>query len=216
MIISPDEYYSHPAVSNSTLTAVKKLLVPGLPIDASKAFRFGTLVDAILTERDKINFLNLTIGEHAYSRDEFDLARAMAANFLQDDLCKLIHQHSEKQYITYKPDFLVNYLGFEFRIPIRAKWDFLAKAWNMGADLKTTGAKSQPEFEESIQAFDYDRQGALYMDSEEIDKFIFLAISKVNKKLFKVPIVRGSGLYYSGLAKYQELAFNYNTLFQNF
>lgn len=48
---NPDPYYDRPEVSNSDLTSLKEILHPR-PItgDRERAFRFGTLVDALITE----------------------------------------------------------------------------------------------------------------------------------------------------------------------
>ena len=48
---NPDSYYSLPEVSNSDLTELKNLLhpVPMPPGVKEAAFRFGSLVDAIIT-----------------------------------------------------------------------------------------------------------------------------------------------------------------------
>ena len=51
------------------------------------------------------------------------------------------------------------------------------------------------------------------MDLENRNNDILIFISKVNFKIFKIPIKRGDKIYRVGKAKYQELAFKYWTLF---
>ena len=51
------------------------------------------------------------------------------------------------------------------------------------------------------------------MDLENKSNFMFIGISKVNHKIFKVPVKRDGLIYNSGKAKYQELAFKYWYLF---
>ena len=53
---NPDEYYNRTEVSNSDLTALRDLLHPRMQFgDREAAFRFGTLVDAIITEPTRVN-----------------------------------------------------------------------------------------------------------------------------------------------------------------
>jgi hypothetical protein len=54
---------------------------------------------------------------------------------------------------------------------------------------------------------DYDRQRAWYMDIAGSDQDVLIWVSKVNYKVFKVPIRRGDELFNSGFKKYNELAF---------
>jgi len=51
------------------------------------------------------------------------------------------------------------------------------------------------------------------MDLENRNNDILIFISKVNFKIFKVPVKRDSEIYREGKAKYQELAFKWWTLF---
>ena len=49
--MNPDKYYERSEVSNSDLTALKNMLHPRMQYgDREAAFRFGSLVDAIITE----------------------------------------------------------------------------------------------------------------------------------------------------------------------
>ena len=57
---NPDEYYNRPEVSNSDLTELKQLLHPRMQFgDKEAAFRFGSLVDAIITE--PVSYTHLTL-----------------------------------------------------------------------------------------------------------------------------------------------------------
>ncbi len=71
-----DTYYQRREVSNSDLTALKELLHPRLQFgDREQAFRFGSLVDAIITEPDRVNYYRLTVDDVQYTDDEFRHAR---------------------------------------------------------------------------------------------------------------------------------------------
>ena len=61
---NPDEYYNRPEVSNSDLTELKQLLHPRMQFgDKEAAFRFGSLVDAIITEPSRVNYYQLTVDD---------------------------------------------------------------------------------------------------------------------------------------------------------
>ena len=68
---NPDEYYNRPEVSNSDLTELKNLLHPRMQFgDKEAAFRFGTLVDAIITEPARVNYYQLTVDDVKYTEEE--------------------------------------------------------------------------------------------------------------------------------------------------
>ena len=51
---NPDSYYLRTEVSNSDLTELKNYLYPRTQYgDKEKAFKFGTLVDALITENER-------------------------------------------------------------------------------------------------------------------------------------------------------------------
>ena len=55
--MSIDNYYSRSEVSNSDLTELKNILHPRMQFgDKEAAFRFGTLVDALITEPSKVDY----------------------------------------------------------------------------------------------------------------------------------------------------------------
>ena len=61
---NPDEYYNRTEVSNSDLTALRDLLHPRMQFgDREAAFRFGTLVDAIITEPSRVNYYLHTVND---------------------------------------------------------------------------------------------------------------------------------------------------------
>ena len=70
-----DPYYSRPEISNSDLSWLKKYWMPQEEIiDVEKAYRFGTLIDCMITEPHKINYFQLTCAGVKYTADEFALA----------------------------------------------------------------------------------------------------------------------------------------------
>ena len=211
---NPDTYYQRSEVSNSDLTALKELLHPRLQFgNREEAFRFGSLVDAIITEPDRVNYYRLTVDDTQYTEDEFRHAREMYKSLRMEAERDPFLAYVLKNAMTQK--FMVNhgqcfeYCEFPFFLDTRCKWDWWLDAANFGGDLKTTAASSQKEFEEMIDFFDWDRSRAWYMDIARSDLDFIYAISKKNGNVFKKHINRGDAVYNAGREKYDELAFQY-------
>lgn len=215
-MVGRDIYFSRHEVSNSDLSWLKKFEQPVDVIhDVEKAYRFGTLLDAIVTEPHKVDFFKRTVEgvEGAYSAEEFDRARLMHKSYMSDTLCLQYRKLSDFQKVMSRR-MDIEHEGFHFALDVRCKWDFWMPSLGWGADLKSTTATTQKQFEEAIRYFDYDRQRAFYMDIAGSDKDMLIGISKVNYQVFKVPIRRGDSLYKSGREKYTALAFKYWMLFE--
>lgn len=207
-----DPYYLRPEVSNSDLSWLNKYWLPcNIVYDLEKAYAFGTLIDCLITESHKVNFYKFTCAGYQYTKSDFTLAENMKKSFFRDELCASLTRLSTFQKVSVRPSFEINYEGFKFSMDVRCKWDL----WTPGlsGDIKSTTATTQKQFEEAVRYFDYDRQRALYMDIDGKDNDLIIGISKVNCKVFKVPVTYGSELYKSGKAKYQDLAFKWFYLF---
>ena len=214
MSIIVDPYYLRSEVSNSDLSALYNYFnPPSFTIDTTTAFRFGSLVDAMITEQDQVDLFNRRVGAIQFEKEEWEKARKMKQIFFADYFCQLLFRQCEMQKVSIKPEFEITYNDVTFSLPMRAKWDFYAKDIDLSGDLKTTAATTLSQFEDSINHYNYDRQAALYMDLEGKSNFMFIAISKENYKIFKVPVKKGGKIYNSGKEKYQKLAFMYYTLF---
>lgn len=203
-----DPYYSRSEVSNSDLSALKKLLYGGNEFDPTEAYKFGTLIDCMLTEPDKVNFFNYTCNGEQYNPEQFEQARQMKRAFFKDDLARRMLEQASTQAIMFR-DMQIEFEGFNFSLPVRCKWDIWMPHLNWGGDIKSTTATSQKQFEDAARHFDYDRQRAFYCDIAGSNQDILIAISKVNFKVFKIPIKRGDQFFQSGQDKYRELAFQY-------
>lgn len=215
-----DPYYSRPEVSNSDLSALKKLLYGGTEFDPTEAYKFGTLIDCMLTEPDKVNFFNYTCAGEQYTPEQFEQARQMKRSFFKDDLARRMLEKAGTQTVMIR-NLPIEFEGFKFSLPVRCKWDMFipeegialslynAPVSGWGGDIKSTTATSQKQFEAAARHFDYDRQRAFYMDIAGSNQDILIAISKVNFQVFKIPIKRGDQFFQSGQDKYRELAFQY-------
>lgn len=211
---NPDEYYNRSEVSNSDLTELKNLLHPRLQFgDREAAFRFGTLVDAIITEPNRVNYYRLTVDGVRYSEDEFrhaqEMHRALCAEARHDQFLAKVLEIAETQRFMVNKQQQFEYGGFPFALDTRCKWDWFLPVMNFGGDLKTTFATSQKQFDEAVDFFDWDRSRAWYMDIAGSDRDFIYAISKSNGCVFKKFITRGDETYKRGRDKYEELAFQY-------
>ena len=73
-----DTYYSRSEVSNSDLTELKNHLYPRTQYgDKEKAFKFGSLVDAMLTEQERVRYDKRMVDDVLYSGEDWELALAM-------------------------------------------------------------------------------------------------------------------------------------------
>lgn len=211
-----DPYYAMEEASNSDLSILAKYWQSfQLSYDIQAAYKFGTLIDCMLTEPDRLDWFRFTCAGEQYSREDFELAERMKKSFMRDEFCRLILRSSELQRVTVNPRFQITYLGFTFSIAIRMKADFDAQAaLGIIADLKSTKAKTEKEFLKMIEAFNYDRQAAVYMDLRGVDRFMLIGVSKIAPyPLFKVAIKRGEDLYNAGREKYEALAYQHHNLF---
>ena len=209
-----DNYYDRPEVSNSDLTALKNMLHPRLQCgDKEEAFRFGSLVDAIITEPERVNLYRFTVDDTQYTEDEFRHAREMQRSLRmearQDPFLAKVLETADTQRCMANKSQPFEYAGFAFNLDTRCKWDWFLSPFNFGGDLKTTFAATQKEFDDAVDFFDWDRSRAWYMDIAQSDRDFIYAISKRNCRVFKKFISRGDPVYCRGREKYEELAFQY-------
>ena len=210
-----DPYFGRNEVSNSDLTWLKNYYQPEMDeVVKEKAYRFGSLLDAIITEPFKVDYFKKKVEDVQYTDEEFEKAEQMRKSFLNDPVAKNILSQSDMQKVmivnrnfTYEDDM-------NFKLDVRCKWDLWMQNLGWGGDLKSTTATTQKQFEEAVRYFDYDRQRAWYMDIAGSNQDVLIGVSKVNFKVFKVPIRRDDDLYKSGFRKYNELAFKWWALFE--
>ena len=214
MSYNPDEYYKRSEVSNSDLTALKEILHPRPQFgDREAAFRFGNLVDAIITEPARVNYYRFTVDGVQYTEDEFrhaqEMFKALRREAHRDGFLAKVLEMADNQCVSVNPCQEFEYGEFPFTLPTRCKWDWFFRPFHFGGDLKTTFAESQAQFDEAFDFFDWDRSRAWYMDVEGTNQDFIYAISKKNCKIFKKTITRGDAAYLRGREKYEELAFQY-------
>ena len=209
-----DAYYSRKEVSNSDLTELKNLLYPRAQYgDKEAAFKFGSLVDAIITEPSKVNYYRHTVDDVQYTTADFELAEAMYKSLKmearKDPHLDFVLKNSSTQKFMVNQAQRFEYGNFSYYLDVRCKWDWWLESLNYGGDLKTTAAESQKQFDDAMDHFDWDRSRAWYMDIAGSERDFIYAISKKNCKVFKKFIKRGDDIYNRGREKYEELAFKW-------
>jgi len=205
---APINYFDLPEVSSSDLGALKRTFY-GLPDNRAeliKVFNFGSLVDAMLTERyllyPVVMGLRTLDGQMVYfTLEDWKLAERLAATLAEDPVIRRLLPMAVGQYIFRRTlDFI--YEGEVYQIRGKCKFDLYARGIKTGLDFKTTAATTRAQFIESIDFLDYDKQAAYYMDLGRVDQYWIAGISKKNGKIFKVAIERGDATHKAGVAKY--------------
>lgn len=207
-------YYERSEVSNSDLTELKNLLHPHEQYgDKEAAFRFGSLVDAIITEPDRVNYYQYTVDDVQYTEDEFlhaqEMYRSLRREARNDAFLAKVLEIADTQCCMVNKQQPFEYGGFNFTLDTRCKWDWFLSCFGFGGDLKTTFASTRKEFDEAVDFFDWDRSRAWYMDIAHSDRDFIYGISKKNSCVFKKFINRDDAIYKRGREKYEELAFQY-------
>jgi len=209
-----DPYYLRPEVSNSDLSWLKQQLFPRDMPDPTEAYKFGSLIDCMITEPDRVNYYKRTCNDDQFNVKDFSTAEKMKQVFYKDDFCRLMFEKGkvDGQKIMIKP-ITLNFKGVEFTLQARCKWDGWRDDWGWGGDIKSTTATTQKEFEAACRHFDYHRQRAWYMELAGSPRDILIGISKKNFKVFKLPITRETSFYKDEYEQMLELAYRHYTMF---
>lgn len=203
-------YFDHPYLSNSKLSAFERQLSSRDQYDASGNYKTGQLVDAFTTEAHRANHLDRTVDEYTYTREEWNKGKKMRDVLFADKVCSIIISMSEPQTEIYRDDFEVEWGSLRFTIGAKCKLDFLSKKLNTAIDVKTTAAKTHEVFVAAVHHLDYPRQAAWYMNIAGVDKFLFAGISKEKiPQLFKYWVFRDDEVYKKGFERYNYLASKY-------
>lgn len=210
-----DPYFQLPGVSNSDLSKLQSWLHPvENPIDPTEAYKFGTLIDAIITEPQYVDYYKRICHGEKYKQSDFDKAKKMKESFMNDDFCrKIIKQSSFQKVDQVEKEF--HYEGMTFTLPCKCKWDLWLDSLGWGGDIKSTTATTQKQFEAACYYFHYPRQRAWYMNIAGSKQDVLIGISKVNFKIFKIYINQGDEFHTTGVNEMNLLAYRYKILLQN-
>lgn len=207
------DYFELPEVSNSDLGQLRKEIYGVVEIpNLDYHYAFGSLVDAMLTEPEHI--IKEARAAYNFTSDQLAMSEKMVAYCLKDPLIPLMLKKSIGQYVYIRTISFKDGLG-TFKMKCRCKFDLLNKPMKMGLDFKTLSVDSYKSFIASIEHFDYDRQGAFYMEIAKIDRFWIVGISKKTAEVFKLAIVRGDKYHLSGVGKFTYWARKYYEMIYN-
>ena len=221
-MINAENYRQFPAVANSDLTWLQQLSMPPEYLhDCTQAFKMGNGIDAYITEPHRIHesFKTFTLDGLLYNEEETRIIKEMKKAFYLDPFCKNMVIDASFQHISYNPAFEVEHEDIKFTVPAKAKWDIKKKNMKFGGDIKSTTATTMEQCLATVKYFHYDRSRAWYMDLEGHERDILIFISKVNFKVFIIPVTSipngtpAYEIYREGKAKYQSLCFDFWILF---
>lgn len=211
-----DPYYNRYEISNSDLNELWKYFHgPEYESEPAEAYKFGNLIDCMITEPEKINYLNYTCNGEQYTKDQFDKAYKMLVAVRKDSFANYLISQSVGQKVIAR-SIEMKYGEFPFTVNCRCKYDLFSDKLGWGGDIKSTSATTQQQFIDACWHFGYHRQRAFYMDLSGAPKDIIIGISKINFQVFKFPIDRSSTFYKAGKEQYTDLAFKWWVLFYNF
>ncbi|KAA9341199.1 PD-(D/E)XK nuclease-like domain-containing protein [Larkinella humicola] len=157
------DYRSISRYANSDLTEFRNLFF-GYPVrPRGPAQAFGTAFHELILEQE------LTIELTTALQKQADQMR----NALQkDSFARLVLQEARKEVIEVWDDDQTG-------LPCKSRLDLWLPSEEMIVDVKTTSARSYREFLASCLAYDYDRQGAFYLDSKPpASRFVLLGVQK--------------------------------------
>lgn len=164
-----------------------------------KAFRFGSMVDAILTQPDEL--------EDSLTDEEILAGIKLSKAALAHPLSSMILSHGKSQVIL-TSEVTIDFEGIIKPIEAKCMYDKLLLKMKIGADYKTTVAKDYAEFLVLISWFKYDRQAYWYMEIGNLDRFVLIGLSKTRVGEVFIHIVkRGDEMWQSGKDKAVVLAY---------
>jgi hypothetical protein len=217
-----ENYFDLPEVSSSDLGALERLFYgrPDNRAELEEIFNFGSLVDAMLTERELLDYTSCSLRvpgklDIHYSPLVWRQAERLAGHLRKDPVVARMLPVMKGQYIFRRTlDF--SYDGEEYKIRARCKFDLYTKLYQTGLDFKTTACKTKKEFVNAVDHFDWDKQGAWYMDLARIDYHWIVGVSKVTGEIFKHVIERGDATHKRGVEKYSVWAYRWLILIEPF
>lgn len=210
MNLGNDLYFKHPFVSNSDLS--RYLPAKRYTPDLIEAYALGTLLDAMLTCPETVDFIRLrVIGyDYQFTAAQFKICVSMRnaarKNKFVWDLLKMCSGQQE----FYTRGIILEHQGFRFQLDGRSKYDLWSFLLGWGADIKTTAATTLAGFLKACDLYDYDRQRAWYMRTSGASRDVLIGISKVEPHpIFIHTINAGDPFHLRGLLKMNALCYEY-------
>jgi hypothetical protein len=206
--MSDKEYFAHPFVSNSRLTAFNG--GGGMPPESlQRVFDFGSLVHAGILQFERLNVIESTLDDKPVNPDDMAVALKMRTAFYKNELCTRIRMQSLVEYEIYRANTQFEFEGRRFALDTKRKYDMIDLVNETGADIKTTSAETREDFVKHIDHFDYDRARVFYAAGSNVQRDVIIGISKINFQIFIVPMVFNDYLWKRGTAKMNKLCHDY-------
>ncbi len=149
-----------------------------------QALRDGRLIHLAALEPHRLNDLTIidsTKGSKLFKNAVVERSEAEVYTTREMDKCVPLANNVNQDFEAYclmdGADFELSGIMMYEGLPIRGKADILRKKENHIIDLKTTSDSSR--FEQSIDHWSYDLQGALYLKMFECDRFSFIVLDKI-------------------------------------
>jgi len=156
------------AVSNSTLSRLKDELMGKSRKAIGRKGVFGNAFHERVLEPNSYEPTKYNLRPSEMKRLEL-----MYQAIQKDSLTrKLLAKATGKEVVKTWIDVATNIL-------CKGKLDLVLASFGEVADLKTTAAKSEAEFINTMELYDYDRQGAFYGGGVGAKRFRFIAVQKV-------------------------------------
>ena len=203
----PDEdYFSIEGyLSNSYISKIKRedlgVVFGEFQKEALKrAFFFGSVFEEALNmsiDFDSVYIPKTYKGLDVTKEESFKMSKMIGSVF-NDEFVKMIFSDSDRQVVYLNDRFEYRYKNVPMFCKMKGKLDYDIEA-HLVTDLKTTSSTSLRTFKDAIKRLGYGSQAVTYMDLSGASRFCFVGISKVNSKVFKYFIDKGS-------AEYNELA----------
>ncbi|CCG99861.1 hypothetical protein FAES_1851 [Fibrella aestuarina BUZ 2] len=196
------EYRQLPHWANSDLSALAAHMFGRKPIRASaETLAFGTAFHTLILEPEKCSVYETPFVER--TSDEYfrlmDMRNAVI-NGGEGDLFHLLNSADREQVRTWT-DPTTN-------LPCKAKIDAIVLPRRVHLiDLKTTSCRSKSEFIDTCHEYDYDRQAAHYLSSDDNAKFFeFVGVQKQPPyQVFRLPFHRSEAFIRGGFVKRDKL-----------
>jgi len=193
--------------SNSALREVRDIMQGTSTHFSESALRSGKITDAMLTQ-----IYNLP---EDITNEETLKAYKMAANAMSNPVVKLAMRKGESQAI-FTREIDITYEEVPAIVKGKCMIDEYIPSINTGIDYKTTVAKTAQEFiRVSIDRYEYHIQAVWYSLVAELDRFIFVGMSKTkpNAEPFVFEVQRGDDLWNKAIPEIMYRAYYYNILF---
>jgi len=185
-------YYQVPMLSNSKLGDLDRMHNEKFkPSDEilEKAFKAGNQIDYSLFEPQNLDLEDPNLANIRKMQEQV-MAHPLFKAYYNHPHCK--HQHEVYRIIQ--------------GIPFKCKLDSYLKSKNLIMEFKSTACKSEQSFMQAAfgEQLNYDRQIALYMNLANVDKCIFVGVSKFNFKVFVLIVERDDKVFKQGMKKLRD------------